>query len=190
MDNPPRDDLDGHQGDEPPRQPGDRDYDTLKMVWEQLRAERANQYSRNAAISIVATSLLGFEGILIFRIPDLRVQQELRLCAIWVMGASITLLLLCLLDMPFSRFFRRSREWRRNTKRAMAGLDPKWLRTEVETQRSVAALQKLIDQECRMHDWNHKFLLSRRRSRVHYAVSLFILSFILLAIAAQIGGRP
>ncbi|MFI1256570.1 hypothetical protein ACH4U6_22755 [Streptomyces netropsis] len=184
MDNPP---SDGRNGDEPSRQPGDRDYDTLKMVWEQLRAERANQYSRNAAISIVATSLLGFEGVLIFRIPDLRVQQDWRLGAISAMGVSIAILLLCLLDMPFSVLRPDLKKWRKATKRAMAGTDPVWLRSKVERERSVDALQKLIDQEERMHDWNRDFLLSRRRHRVHCAVSLFILAFILLAIAALIG---
>lgn len=69
---------------EPPKEPlegdaalgaaVDLDYDTVKMVWEQLRTERTNQYSRNASISIVTTSLLGFEGVLVLRIGELNVQ--------------------------------------------------------------------------------------------------------------------
>ncbi|ROQ34597.1 hypothetical protein EDD98_3644 [Streptomyces sp. PanSC19] len=169
---------------EPPKEPVDLDYDTVKMVWEQLRAERTNQYSRNASISIVTTSLLGFEGVLVFRIGELNVQAGCKGLSIAAMAISILLLLLCLLDMPFSKYgWPAVQKWAVDTERAMAAWKPSALRKEVEPLGRDQAVQRLLQEEVEMFALNGIFMLKRRRFRLHLAVFFFFLSFLILSIS-------
>ncbi|MCX5522980.1 hypothetical protein OG342_08910 [Streptomyces bobili] len=160
--------------------PPGADYDTLKMIWDELRAERANQYSRNASISIVATALLGFEGVLITRVPDLRVQTGCRIASMVFMALSIAGLLDCLLDMPG----RGDRDWRRHSKRALAAMLPTDLRNEVEPLPAAAAVHRLITRSQQMIEDNHNMLLTRRRFILHAAVVLFAIALALLGVGA------
>ncbi|WP_202200181.1 hypothetical protein [Streptomyces spororaveus] len=167
---------------EPPTEepPPAAHYDTLKMEWEELRAERANQYSRNASISVVATALLGFEGVLVTRLPDLDVHVGLRTAAMIALSVSIVLLLDCLLDMPG----RGPKEWRKRSKRALAANDPSSMREDVEALPPAEAVVRLLQRSGKMIEENHNLLLKRRRHMLHAAVGLFGVAFVLLGVGA------
>ncbi|MCX4587468.1 hypothetical protein [Streptomyces sp. NBC_01481] len=130
-------------------------------------------------MNVVAAALLGFEGVLITLIPDMGgVQEHWRGVTLGLLGASIAILLWCLMDLPLNPL-----KWNKPT--ATKSLDVSALGSYL-AQPARFISQQLYLAETKFVVENHGELLIPKRRRLMTATGLFALAFAALGVGAWV----
>lgn len=153
--------------------------DRVRVLWEALRDERANQYARLDAYNVGSTALLGFQAVLVTLVPDLSVPLGWRVAAMAALSLSIVALLWCVVGHP-----RKGPEsWRKRSKGELARVEPHRIHTYL-TRGADQVLYQMYVNEAAMVDRNDRWLLAPKRRTLQVGVWLFAIAFVLLLAGA------
>ncbi|PJJ02806.1 hypothetical protein BX264_3158 [Streptomyces sp. 2333.5] len=120
-------------------------------------------------------------------------RDDFRLAGFSVMALSILFLFDCLLNVWLTDFFAnafRGRDdyhtWRKRVGGELSGANLEDLQGLEESTKD-EALGYLLQSERKMVQDNYRYLIKRRRARIHGAVVLYVISLVILFAGLQIG---
>ncbi|MCX5330003.1 hypothetical protein [Streptomyces sp. NBC_00140] len=157
-----------------PQAPGDF-AERCKLLWEELREERAHQHTRLDSYNVAAAALLGFEAVLVTLVPDVSVPVGWKIGTMVLLALSIIWLLWCLVGRPRNG----PKEWRQLT----LGEPVRVVPSEIATYLSMTAdkiVRQLYVNEANMVHRNNQWLIAPKRRTLQTGVILFALAFVAL----------
>ncbi len=161
----------------PPTPPKNEEAQVYGAIWEALREERANQFSRYASMQVVAAALLGFSAVLTTLLPGLHLHGFFGLPAATLLVVSTAFLISCLFDWPP----RGPSDWRQKSNGRLAEVKPSGV-LEYKNLPLENATATLMVNEAEMVHENMFYVLRRNRVRLQTGALMFIAAMLWLIV--------